>query len=384
MADIRDVLTQAFGPGGPAVAVRAPGRVNLIGEHTDYNDGFVFPMAIGFGIDLAARLRDAPEVRLHAADMGESVTVPLDRPLAPDRGHGWSNYPVGVLWALREQGVLLRGMDLAFRGDIPQGAGLSSSAALEVATAVALRGLLGFALDGPPLAKLCQHAENDFVGMQCGIMDQFISLMGKADHALLIDCRSLSHELVPLALGDHVVAICHSGVKHALVDSEYNKRRAECTAGVAAIRRRFPAVAALRDVTPEQLDACAPDLDPVVLRRCRHVVGECARTLESAAALRAGDLARFGRLMNASHDSLRDDYAVSCAEVDLLVAMAREVPGVLGARITGGGFGGCTVNLCRASAVETFRRDVLGRYQAQTGIAARLFVSSAADGAHVV
>jgi len=325
-------------------------------------------------------------VRLHAADMGESVTVSLspDHPLAPDRAHGWASYPLGVLWALREQGVALRGLELAFRGDIPQGAGLSSSAALEVATAVALKELLGFALEGPPLAKLCQRAENDFVGMKCGIMDQFISLMGKADHALLIDCRSLSHELVPLVLGDHVIAICHSGVKHALVDSEYNKRRAECTAGVEVIRRRFPAVAALRDVTPELLAACAAELDPVVHRRCRHVVGECARVLESTAALRGGDLARFGQLMNASHDSLRDDYAVSCKEVDLLVSLAREIPGVLGARITGGGFGGCTVNLCRASAVQRFREEVLGRYQAETGIAARLFVSSAADGAHVV
>jgi galactokinase len=384
MTDIREVLTQAFGPGLDAVAVRAPGRVNLIGEHTDYNDGFVFPMAIGFGIDLAARLRDAPEVRVHAADLSRTVTVPLDRPLAPSRAEGWSNYPVGVLWALREQGVALRGVDLAFRGDVPQGAGLSSSAALEVATAVALKQLLGFSLAGPPLAKLCQHAENDFVGMKCGIMDQFISLMGKAAHALLIDCRSLSHELVPLALGEHVVAICHSGVKHALVDSEYNKRRAECAAGVEVIRRRFPEVRALRDVTPAQLAACAAELDPVVLRRCRHVVGECARTLESAAALRAGDLVRFGQLMNASHDSLRDDYAVSCKEVDLLVDLARELPGVLGARITGGGFGGCTVNLCPASAVQRFREEVLSRYQARTGIAARLFVSSAADGAHVV
>jgi galactokinase len=384
MTDIRDLLTQAFGPGGPAVAVRAPGRVNLIGEHTDYNDGFVFPMAIGYGIDLAARTRDGPEVRVHAADMGESVTVPLDRPFTPDPVHRWSNYPVGVLWALREQGVALGGLDLAFRGDIPQGAGLSSSAALEVATAVALRALGLFTLDGPPLARLCQHAENDFVGMKCGIMDQFISLMGKADHALLIDCRSLSHELVPLTLGDHVVAICHSGVKHALVDSEYNQRREECAAGVVVLRRRFPEVVALRDVTPAMLAACAGELDPVVLRRCRHVVGECARTLSSATALRAGDLSGFGALMNASHDSLRDDYAVSCKEVDLLVSLAREVPGVLGARITGGGFGGCTVNLCQASSVERFRKAVLGRYQAQTGITPRLFVSAAADGAHLV
>jgi len=288
-----------------------------------------------------------------------------------------------VLWALARAGVALQGMDLAFGGDIPQGAGLSSSAALEVATGEVARALLGFDIQGPPLARLCQQAENDFVGMKCGIMDQFISLMGRAGHALFLDCRSLEHELIPLELGDHVIAIIHSGVKHELVASEYNTRREECGAGLAVIRKRFPAVAALRDATPEQLAASAPDLSPALLRRCRHVITECGRVLESVAALRRGDLARFGRLMNESHDSLRDDYEVSCPEIDLLVSLARSVKGVAGSRITGGGFGGCTVNLLPGASVDTLKGVVLEPYQKQTGIKPRLFVTRAADGAGV-
>jgi galactokinase len=341
--------------------------VNLIGEHTDYNDGFVLPMALEFGIEMAGRRRDGAEVRVHSADYGETVSFAVDRPIERDPAHPWSNYVRGVLWALAGAGVPLAGMDLAFGGNVPQGAGLSSSAALEVATGEVARALLGLDLPGPRLARLCQQAENDFVGMKCGIMDQFISLMGRAGHALFLDCRSLAHALVPLELGDHVIAIVDSGVKHALVGSEY----------------RFPAVTALRDATLEQLAACAGDVSPTVYRRCRHVITECARVLESREALGRGDLARFGALMNASHDSLRDDYEVSCEEVDLLVALARRVPGVAGARITGGGFGGCTVNLLPHAAVDPLRRDALGAYERQVGKKPRLFLTTAADGAAV-
>ncbi len=384
MRAMREVLVERFGGGGgPILTRRAPGRVNLIGEHTDYNDGFVLPMALEFGIEMAGRRRDGAEVRVHSADYGETVAFAVDRPIERDPAHPWSNYVRGVLWALAGAGVPLAGMDLAFAGNVPQGAGLSSSAALEVATGEVARALLGLDIPGPRLARLCQQAENDFVGMKCGIMDQFISLMGRAGHALFLDCRSLAHELVPLALGDHVIAIVDSGVKHALVGSEYNTRRAECAAGVAALRARFPGVAALRDATLEQLAACADDLAPTVYRRCRHVITECARVLESKEALGRGDLARFGALMNASHDSLRDDYAVSCEEIDLLVALAREVPGVAGARITGGGFGGCTVNLLPHAAVDPLRRTALAAYEKQVGKKPRLFVTSAADGAAV-
>jgi galactokinase len=375
------VLERCFGDGGPMVTRRAPGRVNLIGEHTDYNDGYVLPMALEFAIEMAGRRREGAEVRVHAADLGRSVSFRVDRPIERDPVHTWSNYVRGVLWALAQAGVPLQGMDLAFGGDIPLGAGLSSSAALEVATAEVARALLGFDLKGPHLARLCQHAENDFVGMKCGIMDQFVSLMGRADHALFLDCRSLDHQLIPLDLGDHVIAIIHSGVKHELVGSEYNTRREECTAGLAAMRRRFPAVAALRDATLEQLEATAPELSPTLQRRCRHVITECARVLESTAALRRGDLARFGQLMNDSHDSLRDDYEVSCPEIDLLVSLARGVGAVRGARITGGGFGGCTVNLLRRGAVERLKREVLEPYEKQVGVTPHLFVTRAADGA---
>jgi galactokinase len=380
---MRDILVQSFGDGGPAVTRRAPGRVNLIGEHTDYNDGFVLPMALEFAMEMAGRLREAPEVRVRSADYRQSVTIPLSGRIAPDPDHPWSNYVRGVLWALREAGVELRGMDLAFGGNVPQGAGLSSSAALEVVTAEVARALLGFELSGPRLARLCQHAENDFVGMKCGIMDQFISLMGRADHALFLDCRSLEFQQIPLHLGEHVIAIVHSGVKHSLVGSEYNTRREECSEGVAALRRRFPQVAALRDATLEQLSACAGELSPTVQRRCRHVITECGRTLESTDALRRGELDHFGRLMNGSHDSLRDDYQVSCPEIDLLVSLARGVPGVKGARITGGGFGGCTVNLVRREAVEVLTREVLVAYEKEVGITPRLFITKAADGAAV-
>jgi galactokinase len=380
---MRDVLLKSFGEGGPVVTRRAPGRVNLIGEHTDYNDGFVLPMALEFAIEMAGRRRPGREVRLHSADFGETVSFRVDRPIERDAAHPWSNYVRGVLWCLARAGVALEGMDLAFGGDIPQGAGLSSSAALEVATAEVARALLGFDIQGPPLARLCQQAENDFVGMKCGIMDQFISLMGRADHALFLDCRSLEHQLIPLELGDHVIAIIHSGVKHELVASEYNTRREECGAGLAAIQKRFPAAVALRDVTPEQLAAAASGLSPTLRRRCRHVVTECARVLESTAALRSGDLPRFGRLMNASHDSLRDDYEVSCPEVDLLVSLARGVEGVAGARITGGGFGGCTVNLLPRAAVERLEGEVLEPYRKQVGKEPKLFVTRAADGASV-
>jgi len=379
-----EVLVEVFGKGRPSVASRAPGRVNLIGEHTDYNEGYVLPMAIDSGIDLAARPNARREVRIHSVDYGQTVAFSLDAPIAYDGEHAWSNYGRGVLWALALEGVRLEGLDIAFRGDVPQGAGLSSSAALEVATAVAVKALLGFSMEPARLALLCQKAENEFVGLKCGIMDQFVSLMGQRDHALFLDCRSLEYRLIPLALGDHLIAICHSGVKHSLVASEYNRRRQQCGLGVEALRARFPNVHALRDATLPQLEECREAMAPEVHRRCRHVISECDRVLESASALREGQLARFGALMTASHRSQRDDYEVSCPEVDLLVELALAVPGVLGARITGGGFGGCTVNLVAHGALEAFGENVLAQYQRRTGITPRLFVSRAGPGARMV
>jgi galactokinase len=377
-----EALAAAFGPGGGTVTAFAPGRVNLIGEHTDYNDGFVLPMAIALGVELAARPRAGREVRVRAVDLGETAAFPLGAAApARDPAHPWSDYLRGVVWALERAGHPPAGMDVAFGGTLPQGAGLSSSAALEVATALAATRLAGVALDVAALARLCQRAENEVVGVACGIMDPFVSLAAREGHALLLDCRSLATEQVPLALGDHAVAVVHSGVRHALVGSAYNRRRAECAAGVDVLRRRFPGVRALRDATPEQLEACRPELTPEVHRRCRHVVAENARVLAAVAALRGGDLPAFGALLDASHASLRDDYEVSCPELDLLVDLARRSPGVLGSRLTGGGFGGCTVSLVARDALEAFREGVLGEYGRRTGLVPRLIVSAAARGA---
>jgi galactokinase len=383
-APMAEVLAAAFGPGGDIVTAVAPGRVNLIGEHTDYNDGFVLPMAIEARIEMAARRRGGREVRVHSASYGETLAFSLAEPIQPDPGHPWSNYVRGVLWALQRAGIEIGAMDLALGGTLPPGAGLASSAALEVATAMLARALSGFDMDPLRLARLCQQAENEFVGVQCGIMDPFVSLVARAGHALFLDCRSLEYEHIPLPLGEQVLAVCHSGVQHALVGSEYNLRRRQCRAGVEVLRASFPGIRALRDVSPEQLEACRPRLASEVHRRCRHVVTENQRVLESAAALRKGDLALFARLMDASHASLRDDYQVSCPEIDLLVDLARRQPGVLGARLTGAGFGGCTVNLLARAALEAFREEVLGEYRRRTGLVPRLFPTAPAGGARVV
>lgn len=381
---LRDHFRKNFGGDEGLVFGRAPGRVNLIGEHTDYNDGFVFPMAIDFQIMLAARRRSDRLVRIYSVDYEDAVEFSLDQTIDFDNDHRWSNYPRGVLRAMQEAGAELCGLEMAFCGDIPQGSGLSSSAALEVVTAKVAQNLTGFSMEAPALAKLCQKAENDFVGMKCGIMDQFISMMGREDHALFLDCRSLEYQHIPLNLGDYRIIICHSGVKHSLVDSEYNKRRRECEEGVRVLQSSHLEIKALRDVDVEQLKAGREEMDPVVYNRCLHVISENNRVEESIRALKAGDLPTFGRLLNGSHDSLRDLYEVSCPEVDLLVDLAREVDGVLGARITGGGFGGCTVNLVASAAVNDFSRHVLENYKRKTGIEARIFVSRAARGAEIL
>ncbi|MGE5605543.1 MAG: galactokinase [Bacteroidota bacterium] len=379
-----DAFNKVFGNVDPQIIARAPGRVNLIGEHTDYNEGFVFPMALGFQILTAARQRGDRLVRIHSLDYQKTVEFSLDDPIGYDAENRWSNYPRGVFSVLLEQGIKLSGMDLAFAGDIPQGSGLSSSAALEVGVGITLQALNGFPMNGPELARLCQRAENTFVGMNCGIMDQFISMMGQKDHALFLDCRSLDYRLIPLELGQYRVVICHSGVKHSLVDSEYNKRRRECEAGVAVLSRKFPQVKSLRDATLDELEACRGELDSVVYQRCRHVITENYRVLQSIDSLNQNDLKTFGKLMNESHDSLRDDYQVSCSEIDLLVEFARNTKGVLGSRITGGGFGGCTVNLISNSEIEAFSTRLTGYYQKETGITPHLYISTPAAGAEII
>jgi galactokinase len=370
---------------------RAPGRVNLIGEHTDYNAGWVMPAAIQFYTTVAIARRSDRMLRIRSTNFAETLELPLPAADAapPRRGEGthWADYVLGVARALRQHGVVLPGADLLIHGEVPLGSGLSSSAALEVAVALALSELAGAAaLDKLTLAKLCQSAENDFVGMRCGIMDQFASACGRAGHALLIDCRSLEHRLLPLAARGHAMqmVICNTMVRHRLAGGEYNRRREECDQGVRMLARRAPGIRTLRDVSTALLRAHEHDLDPIVYRRCRHVLTENERVVAAAAALVAADLTKFGQLMGESHRSLRDDYAVSCDELDLMVRLAEALDGVYGARMTGGGFGGCTVNLVRADAVSRFASLIADRYHQATGHRPEIYVCTAADGAAAV
>lgn len=361
---------------------RAPGRVNLIGEHTDYNDGFVMPAAIGFYTWVAIAMRADRKLVVRSQDFQESCEFDLNDPCPAASGH-WSDYVRGVAVILEKTGHRLRGANLLIRGEVPMGSGLSSSAAIEVAVACALLGGSGIDVERATLARLCQRAENEFVGMRCGIMDQFISCCGHADHTLMLDCRSLSYRLLPLG-HDVRLVICNTQVKHALASGEYNLRRAECEEAVRCLARSLPGVRALRDVTMEQLENHRSELSPTVFRRARHVVSENQRVEAAAHALEQNDLAGFGQLMQQSHRSLRDDFEVSCSELDAMVELALEVKGVFGARMTGGGFGGCTINLVQANHVEVFRQSVASGYESMTGLKPEIYVCEAAEGAELV
>ncbi len=363
-----------------AVLVRAPGRVNLIGEHTDYNDGFVLPIAIEYDVRFAVSPRSDREVRIYSLDFGQEIVFDLDH--LPDAPAGdWGDYIRGMAVELTRAGYLLRGMEGVVEGNIPQGAGLSSSAAMEVAAGLAFGVVSQQAVDPPTMARLAQAAENRFVGVRCGIMDQFISRMGHPDHALFLDCRSLEHELIPIPSGDYAFVVTNSRQSRELAGSAYNERRAQCEAAVSALAATAPGVTALRDVTPALLETHSASLDPLVYRRARHVVTENQRVLEAVKALRAGEMPRFGAMMNASHDSLRDDYSVSSPALDALVAAARDVEGCVGSRLTGAGFGGCTVSLVRADRVEAFRRHVSEAYLRDCEMEAEFYVTRAAAGA---
>lgn len=357
----------------------APGRVNLLGEHTDYNEGFVLPCAVGFTTRVAIAPRPDGKLVLVSEGFPDRFEFDLDR-LPQTRLGEWCDYVLGVAVALRQLGSLGSGANLLIRGGVPIGAGLSSSAAIEVASALALMSLNGTMFPMPQVARLCQHAENTFVGARVGIMDQFVSCLGKAGHALRLDCRSLEYELVPIPTGVRLV-LCNTMVKHELASSEYNRRREECDEGVRILSRWYPEIQALRDVSAEQLEKHAADLPVTIYQRCSHVVNENQRVLDGSRALGAGDVDRFGELMRASHVSLRDLYAVSCEELDIMVDAAEGLPGFYGGRMTGGGFGGCTVNLVAASEAEAFADVVRSRYLDKTGIRPDIYLCSAADGA---
>ena len=358
---------------------RAPGRVNLIGEHTDYNDGFVMPVAINRYTTVTLAPRGDRRLSVRSAAYTNSVTIDLDAPGGGPSGT-WSDYVRGVAAVLERRGWRLQGAELSIASDVPLGAGLSSSAALEVAVAFALLGAAGHDIDRTAVARACQEAEHEFAGTRCGVMDQFVACHGRAGHALLLDTRTLETAWLPVPADVHIV-VCNTMTGHALATDEYNQRRAECEAGVRALAVRMPRIRALRDVTYSDLDANRDVLSDTVFRRCRHVVTENGRTLSAAEALREGDVARVGVLMAASHASLRDDYEVSTRELDVMVEAAMEADGTIGARMTGGGFGGSTVNLVRADASQAFARQVAARYEARTGRAPEIYTCSAAEGA---
>ena len=356
---------------------RAPGRVNLIGEHTDYNDGFVMPIALDRSTWVAATPRADRLIVARSESYPDVVTIDLDRPPAPRTGH-WSDYVAGVAVVL-DRATRLLGADLQIRSDVPIGAGLSSSAALEVACGYALLDLSGGVMDLTGLARACQRAEDEFGGTRCGLMDQFIACHGRAAHALMLDTRTLGTRWLPMPAGAHVM-ICDTMKRHRLASSEYNARQEDCRAGVRALSRRYPDVRALRDVTRDRLESARGDLSERLYRRCRHVVTENARVEAAADALAARDLSRFGQLMAASHHSLRDDYEVSCAELDAMVAIAMQNDGVYGARMTGGGFGGCVVCLIDERGVANVPGTVARRYEATTGVRPDVWISSAGPG----
>ena len=379
MGDVQNQVVETFRTRfgeEPEFLVRAPGRVNLIGEHTDYNDGFVLPMAIDRAVWIALRRRPDRHVVVRAIDMDEELQFDLDQLARAESG--WLEYIKGVAHVLQEEGFALQGWEGIMGGDVPIGAGLSSSAALELATARAFAAVSPFDWQPTLMAKLGQRAENQWVGMNCGIMDQMISASGAADHALLIDCRSLDSELVPIPAVTNVV-ILDTATRRGLVDSAYNDRRRQCEAAAA-----FFDVSALRDVDMQTFSHRAAEMDDLTRRRARHVISENERTLEAAKAMKASDAAWLGRLMDASHVSMRDDFEISGDALDAMVAIAQAQPGCYGARMTGGGFAGCAVALVDSTAADTFARSVATEYEQITGLQPQIYICEATNGAELL
>ncbi|MBQ7155170.1 MAG: galactokinase [Synergistaceae bacterium] len=384
---MRQTFARVFNSGSNPEAFFSPGRVNLIGEHTDHEGGYVFPCAIDFGIYALARRNDSNTLRLYSMNFDGEYPVPFETKYSDIQekltgSRTWVNYPLGIASILMKHGYsLTSGLDILYNGNLPDGAGLSSSAALEVLTVRIFSELLGLGIDGVKAALFSQEAENSFVGMHCGIMDQFAVSMGKKNHAILLNCSTLDYSYAPLELGDCKIIITNSNVPHSLVGSEYNLRRTQCESALADIKR-VKDISCLCDLTPNELDEYAYCVkDPVTLKRAVHAVSENARAKRAAEALKAGDLATFGRLMNASHVSLRDNYQVTIPELDLLAGLAWELPGVIGSRMTGGGFGGCTVSIVENGQAENFM-NVIGReYKAKTGRKPSFYTTGSADGA---
>ena len=373
---------ELFGDANGVNVYFAPGRVNLIGEHTDYNGGHVFPCALTIGTYAAVRKRADRKLNFYSMNFEELgiMESSLDD-LAPSDAAGWTNYPKGVMWAFAGRGMKMDcGLDIVLNGNIPNGSGLSSSASLEVLTGYYLRDLYGFDVTNIDLAKIGQYSENNFNGMNCGIMDQFASAMGKKDHAIFLDTADLSYEYAPLVLDGATIVVTNSNVKHSLVNSEYNVRRSECEKALEELQTVVK-INGLGDLTEEQFEANKTAIkDEVRVKRAKHAVYENQRTIRAVEALKKNDLTLFGQLMNASHVSLRDDYQVSCDEIDVLVEEAWKVDGVIGSRITGGGFGGCTVSIVKDEAVENFKEKVGTAYQQRVGKQADFYVVEIGNG----
>ena len=379
-----EAYRQRFGE-EPAIVVRAPGRVNLLGAHVDYNEGWVLPAAIERAVWLAAGPGDGERVTIKAMDFEAEESFSLATLEAREKSEAvtWIDYPRGVAWVLQEQGMRLPGLNIAFTSDVPIGAGVSSSAAVEVAFLTAWDALAQLGLDGLQKAKLGQRVENQYIGVATGIMDQFASAHGARDHLVLLDCRTLEHELIPLP-PDVTIIIADSGVRRELASSKYNERRQECEEAVAILQEYVPGIRALRDVTPDALELYAHRLPPVIRRRAQHVVHECYRVLEGGRLLQQGDVEAFGVLIRGSHASSRDLYEVSILELDVLAATAWQQPGCYGARLTGAGFGGCVVVLAQTEAVPAITAAMTEAYEAEFGRLPSIFTTRAAEGARVV
>jgi galactokinase len=358
----------------------APGRVNLIGEHTDYAEGFVMPAAIDFATLAGISPRTDGKVVLYSENYGDEHVYDVAALPAERSGH-WSDYPLGVLAIFAAEGHTIPAFSISLWGDVPLGSGLSSSAAVEVATAVAVESLLGIQYPGPVLARLCQRSENEFVGSSCGIMDQFISANGAKDHALLLDCRDLSYKLAPIP-EDVALVIANTMVSHAVTGGEYTSRRAQVEEAAAVIAKHRPEVRFLRDATPDDLVKWGQEMSPEALKRARHVITENLRTVSAAEALIHNNMRELGRLMAEAHQSYSKDFEASCPEADTMVELAQDLPGLIGARLTGGGFGGCTVNLVKADLARSFAASLAARYAASTGITPQIHICHASGGAH--
>ncbi len=381
-SELKQEFIKVFGGNEDDIRLFAsPGRVNLIGEHTDYSGGFVFPAALTFCTTVAARVRDDNKIRMKATDLPEIVEGTTDT-LENFKDLKWGNYQFGVFTELKKAGYNIVGADMLFHDTTPHGAGLSSSAAIEVSSAIAMAALGGATgIDSIEMAKLSQLAEHNYVGVKCGIMDQFASAMGKKNHAIFLDCKTLDYQLVPINIDGYKLVLSNTNKKHSLGASKYNERRHECEAGFEILKKELPSATCLGDITPEEYYRVKDAIkDETVERRVRHVVEEDARVKKSIEVLTAGDLVTFGKLMTASHESLRDLYEVSCDELDILAAEALKVDGVLGSRMTGAGFGGCTVSLVKDDAVDTFI-DRLGKvYLDKVGYEASFYITEIGDG----